>query len=254
MTSQIRLRATLLLIGGVLAVPAAAQTVEPTKPAFTTYEEIGIRFSGIPNLTHVSPWVGIAPAGWPDDRVQDSWFTSNFPGGSMTFQPLSPGTYEVRLYFSSDNIVQDRATFTVSAPQPQQQTGAPANGTNAAQNPPPAPPQAAPAPFPPPIARNVPAAADLAGSYDCYIYMGSQITYTQMGFTLAADGRYEWGYEQNGQYRGDGGRYSVQGDSVVFTGAMAESVGNVKPKAGGKPSIELVPNGETWKTMYCSPR
>lgn len=94
----------------------------------------------------------------------------------------------------------------------------------------------------------------LTGSYDCYIYMGSQITYTQMGFTLSPGGRYEWGHEKGGRYEGEGGRYEVNGATITFTGAMSDTVGTVKPKAGGKPSINLVPNGETWKTMYCSPR
>lgn len=243
--------ASLMLAGGALAVPAAAQTVEPTKPSYSTYEQIQIRFSGVPEFENVSPWVGIAPVGWPDDRVKDSWFTSNFPGGVMTFQSLPPGTYEARLYFSSDNIVQNRATFTVSAPQPQPAPGPAAPAPRPAV---PAPRPTAPAPFPPPIAMNQPAASELAGSYDCYVYLGNQITYTQMGFTLAPDGSYEWGYEQGGRYRGEGGRYTVQGDTVAFTGAMAESAGNVKPKPDGKASIELVPNGDTWQTMYCSPR
>lgn len=78
-------------------------------------EKITVEYSNFPG--NKTDWVTIVPVGTPDKSYKQYFFTRGSQSGTMSFNDLPAGDYEVRGYFNcsaGDYKVQTRSTFSVS--------------------------------------------------------------------------------------------------------------------------------------------
>ena len=84
----------------------------------TTYrsrDEITVHFAGLPG--NRTDWITVVPVEAADERYGQFHYTDGAERGELRFQPLSPGDYEVRVFFhwpSGSYNVQSRYRFTVT--------------------------------------------------------------------------------------------------------------------------------------------
>ena len=101
------------------AIPARAQaaTVRTERPTYGANERITLIWSGFPGAT-LTDWITIAPVGTPDDKYGEWTYLDGRQGGTVSFNPVPVGSYEVRGYFNwttGGYNVQARSGFTVTA-------------------------------------------------------------------------------------------------------------------------------------------
>jgi hypothetical protein len=100
--------------------PASVHTgrIRTLKDVYTPNERIQVKFNNLPG--NKTDWITIRPAETPDDTYDElRWeYTYGRENGTMTFESLPPGEYEVRLYFDWKNTgsyqVRDRYFFRVT--------------------------------------------------------------------------------------------------------------------------------------------
>ncbi len=67
------------------------------KPTFGAGEKVTVHFFGLPG--NPQDWITVVPEGTAEDQWGNWTYTKGKRDGSWTTGPLSPGRYEVRLYF-----------------------------------------------------------------------------------------------------------------------------------------------------------
>lgn len=103
------LTATFLIV--MYSVHSNAQSVNPSKTVYAPGEAIVISYSGF--LGTSKDWIGIATKGLPDDKYTVWQYTNGSSSGSLKFDGLPYGEYEVRGYFDNGAIVKARAYIRV---------------------------------------------------------------------------------------------------------------------------------------------
>ena len=93
------------------SVQSDAQSVNPSKKVFAPGESIVISYSGF--MGTPKDWIGIAAKGLADDKYTVWQYTSGSSSGSLTFNGLAYGEYEVRGYFDNGAVVKARAYIRV---------------------------------------------------------------------------------------------------------------------------------------------
>ena len=90
---------------------ANAQLVNTSKKVYAPGESIVISYSGF--LGTFKDWIGIAAKGLADDKYTVWQYTGGSSNGSLTFNGLPYGEYEVRGYFDNGAIVKARTNIRV---------------------------------------------------------------------------------------------------------------------------------------------
>ena len=91
--------------------PSFSQSVSLSKTVFTPGERIAVTYSGFPG--NQADWISIAKAGSPDPQYISWVYTEGNRSGTMTFDGLSYGDYEVRGYYNGENTIRTRMQFRV---------------------------------------------------------------------------------------------------------------------------------------------
>ena len=143
-----------VLVGSEFPASAQAATVRAERPTFATNERISLIWSGFPGATQTD-WITITPVGTPDDKYGEWTYLEGHQSGTISFNPVPVGNYEVRGYFNwttGGYNIQARSTFSVTA----------AVGPTTPTTPPTSPPTLPPAP--PPTAPVTAVVATLASA------------------------------------------------------------------------------------------
>jgi len=99
-------------------LPQEQESVRTLKDVYRANERIQVQFNNLPG--NKTDWITIRPAEAPDNSYDElRWeYTYGREKGTMTFEPLPTGEYEVRLYFDWKNTgsyqVRDRYFFRVT--------------------------------------------------------------------------------------------------------------------------------------------
>lgn len=75
----------------------AAPEVSTTKPVYRPQEEIEVQYGGMPGLDR--DWITLVEKEAPENRYRQWFYTQGKANGSLRFNGLAPGEYEVRAYF-----------------------------------------------------------------------------------------------------------------------------------------------------------
>lgn len=247
-----------LFIGSVV-MAEAQPVVSTTKSTYTPYEHVIVTYSGVP--TTGTEIVSVSKADDPDTIHPNMNFTNHRPSGKMDFDRFEPGTYEARIYFSSDNVVQARHRFTVASPAGVPRIGPQGDASGSMTV---APVHAAAGNATAAAGRTtaaIPGASEgpPAGYYECYftgLYGIQNSSMTSMN--VLGDGRYEalgdigsFGYDEGSN------TLSMQGGGLAGLVAHLEQ-SDGKPaivfirkenEKGGTPAIDI---SDTW--CYFEPR
>lgn len=103
----------------------AAVQVWTEKPNYAAKEMVTVNYTGFPG--NKADWIAVAPTGYADDKATQWFYTDGKKDGSMQFNGLEAGNYEVRAYYNNAYEVKARYAFTVSG------SGNNTNTTNTAQ-------------------------------------------------------------------------------------------------------------------------
>ncbi|MBK9272324.1 MAG: hypothetical protein IPM48_12085 [Saprospiraceae bacterium] len=87
------------------------QSVNSSKPVYAPGENIVVNFSGFSGASR--DWVGLAAKGLADDKYTSWQYTGGAISGTLTFNGLPYGDYEVRGYFNDGGVVKARSYFRV---------------------------------------------------------------------------------------------------------------------------------------------
>ncbi|MFC4637487.1 hypothetical protein [Deinococcus hohokamensis] len=236
--------AMILLIASVaLCSAAGAQTVTPSKAAYTTSEAIAVTFRDVP-LDHVvggPRYLVVVPASAPDRgaSVLETRYLQSDPSGTVVFGALKAGTYQIRLmYMSAPEKVQARATLTVGLPAgaggpsqagPGSMAAGPQQGASAGK-PPVRPAPKVPLPVNPPM-----------GEYAVYQWNGGGGFAYQYRFSLVDPRRYRVRDNEWGTYS-----YNAANKQLKFETGPLKGFGGLYYTAGRNadgPTIALNPSG-----------
>ncbi len=88
-----------------------SQTVSTQKSVFSPGEKIIVNYSGFPN--NAQDWIGVVPVAYRDEQLGEWFYTNGAQSGTMTFNALTDGEYEVRGYFNNQYVVKARQRFRV---------------------------------------------------------------------------------------------------------------------------------------------
>jgi len=107
------LPSTLLIVMFIViySLHSNAQSLNPSKTIFAPGEAIVINYSGFIGTSR--DWIGLAAKGLGDDKYTVWQYTSGSSGGSLKFDGLPYGEYEVRGYFDNGWVVKARSSFRV---------------------------------------------------------------------------------------------------------------------------------------------
>ena len=101
----------LLCVTLILSNFILSQTVNTQKAVFSPGEKIVVNYSGFPG--NASDWINVVPASYKDDQLAQWLLTNGVRSGTMTFNSLPDGEYEVRGYFNNEYVVRARHRFRV---------------------------------------------------------------------------------------------------------------------------------------------
>jgi len=82
------------------------------KTVYASNEKVVVNFSNFPG--NAADWIAVALNTQKDDQSQQWIYTEGKKSGTMTFNALAEGSYEVRGYFNNGYEVMCRSTFTVT--------------------------------------------------------------------------------------------------------------------------------------------
>lgn len=88
--------------------------ISGVKPLYTMHEQITVKYAGLPGNSQ--DWITLVSASEPDTTYGEWFYTQGQRKGEYTFKPVSPGNYEVRIYFNWPDggyIVQKRIRIKV---------------------------------------------------------------------------------------------------------------------------------------------
>ncbi|MGB4848139.1 MAG: hypothetical protein WBP41_09495 [Saprospiraceae bacterium] len=103
--------ASLILLLAISITDIHAQSVTPSKSIYAPGEKIIISFSGFQGAE--KDWIGIAVKGLADDKYTVWQYTGGGSGGTITFDGMLYGEYEVRGYFNNGEVVKARTPFRI---------------------------------------------------------------------------------------------------------------------------------------------
>lgn len=101
-----------------MPVAATGVKVRTLNPAYRPGQAIEVEYSGLPGNNR--DWLTVVARGTPDHNYGQWFYTQGRRQGQLSFEPLSPGDYEVRIYLDWPNGGYDvaaRRSFTVAAGQ-----------------------------------------------------------------------------------------------------------------------------------------
>lgn len=97
-------------------IPVSVVNIVTNKNNFTTTEKIMVDYSGMAG--NVQDWISLTPKGKPDNEFGPWKYTEGKKSGSLIFDPLPAGEYEVRAYFNNGYKVEKRYSFVVQGTNP----------------------------------------------------------------------------------------------------------------------------------------
>ena len=109
---------TLMMPAGAVTVaatyktPSTGSSLSLSKYTYAANEQIVVSYSGLPG--NAKDWIGIFAAGASNDQYGQWFYTNGVKSGSMAFNGLAAGNYEVRLFYNDSYTLQNKAAFTVS--------------------------------------------------------------------------------------------------------------------------------------------
>lgn len=115
-TFGLRALALVTVVVVSLALPAAAQSIRTQNDVYTANAPIVVQYAGLPG--NKQDWITIVGAGSSDSSYGQYFYTNGSTSGQMSFNGLSAGRYEVRLYLdwpAGGYTVWARYPFTVGA-------------------------------------------------------------------------------------------------------------------------------------------
>lgn len=92
----------------------ASRHISTNKTIYQASESILVNYANLPGNS--GDWITIVPSSAPDDSYNEWFYTEGQRSGSRQFNGLTPGNYEVRVYYNWPDggyVVQDRYAFTV---------------------------------------------------------------------------------------------------------------------------------------------
>lgn len=89
----------------------AGQSVSPSKSLYAPGERIIVNYAGF--LGHPKDWIGIATKDMAEDKYLYWQYTPGTSSGTVTFNGMQYGEYEIRAYFDNGGIVKARTMFRV---------------------------------------------------------------------------------------------------------------------------------------------
>lgn len=88
-----------------------AQSVSLTKSVYAPGERIVVNFSGFSG--NAKDWISIAQPGSADDKYIVWEYINGNRSGSVSFNGLPYGNYEIRGYYNNESVIRARASFKV---------------------------------------------------------------------------------------------------------------------------------------------
>ncbi len=98
-----------------IAAEEVSKFIKMQKEVYASGEAIEVEFSGLPG--NQQDWITVVKKGTPESSYGEYFYTQGKKQGSYEFKGLSPGEYEVRVYFNWPDggyTVQDRFSFEVA--------------------------------------------------------------------------------------------------------------------------------------------
>ncbi len=86
-------------------------SVSLSKSVYSPNERIIVNFSGFPG--NAKDWISIAQPGSGEDKYIVWKYTDGKQSGTMEFDGLTYGSYEIRAYYNNENAVKTRVSFKV---------------------------------------------------------------------------------------------------------------------------------------------
>jgi hypothetical protein len=86
-------------------------SVNLSKSVYSPNERIVVNFSGFPG--NAKDWISIAQPGSADDKYIVWKYTDGRQNGTMEFDGLAYGSYEIRAYYNNENTVRARVSFKI---------------------------------------------------------------------------------------------------------------------------------------------
>ena len=90
---------------------AFAQSISLTKSVYSPGERIVVNFSGFPG--NAKDWISIAQPGSNEDKYIVWEYTNGNRSGSVSFNGLTYGDYEIRAYYNNEYKIKARVSFKV---------------------------------------------------------------------------------------------------------------------------------------------
>jgi hypothetical protein len=101
----------LAFLFGALFTVTFAQSVNLTKSVYAPEERIVVNFSGFSG--NAKDWISIAQPGSADDKYIVWEYINGNRSGSVSFNGLPYGDYEIRGYYNNEGIIRTRVSFKV---------------------------------------------------------------------------------------------------------------------------------------------
>lgn len=89
----------------------SGQSVSPSKSLYAPGKRIIVNYAGF--LGHPKDWIGIATKDMAEDKYLYWQYTPGTSSGTVTFNGMQHGEYEIRAYFDNGGIVKARTMFRV---------------------------------------------------------------------------------------------------------------------------------------------
>lgn len=106
---------SILILSLFICDNITGQSVSTSKSVYSAKEEIIVNFSGF--LGTPKDWISIATKNMGEDKYLVWVYTPGTRSGSVKFNPMAYGEYEIRGYYDNGAVVKARTTFTVGNPE-----------------------------------------------------------------------------------------------------------------------------------------
>ncbi|GAB4034926.1 hypothetical protein GCM10028809_42170 [Spirosoma gilvum] len=95
----------------IVSTPVYAQSVSLSKSIYAPGERIQVNYSGFPGNSR--DWISIAQPGSADDKYIVWGYTNGNRSGTISFDGLAYGNFEIRGYYNNEGIIRVRVPFRV---------------------------------------------------------------------------------------------------------------------------------------------